>query len=188
MQTGGDALKNEFPKRLKLALERRNYHKQSEFADKVGISRPSMSQYLNGRRKPTPEMIKKFAEELGVNELWLLGYDAPMNKRIGSNDILDLADNGVVQLENDDEVFERELAQEKLEISEKIEKLTACEVYSLNERFDGLSSIDDDDWALLLEFSKLNTEGKSRVLTYIGDLCLIDKYRSVVEGSTTYTE
>lgn len=50
-----------------------------DLADKTGISKSSISQYMNGIVKPKADRIYLIAKALNVNEAWLLGYNVPMD-------------------------------------------------------------------------------------------------------------
>jgi len=47
----------------------------------ANVSKPSISQYINGNHKPSPESSKRLGAVLHVDPLWLMGYDVPMNPR-----------------------------------------------------------------------------------------------------------
>lgn len=57
-----------------------NDMKQQELADKSGVSKNSISQYLSQRSIPSNISAGKMATVLGVNPMWLMGYDVPMKK------------------------------------------------------------------------------------------------------------
>lgn len=57
-----------------------NDMKQQELADKSGVSKNSISQYLSQRSIPSNISAGKMATVLGVNPMWLMGYDVPMIK------------------------------------------------------------------------------------------------------------
>lgn len=57
-----------------------NDMKQQELADKSGVSKNSISQYLSQRSIPSNISAGKMATVLGVNPMWLMGYDIPMNR------------------------------------------------------------------------------------------------------------
>lgn len=63
--------------RLRLAMEAKNM-KAQELADKAGIHKSSISQYVNGSHTPSNIKAGKMGEVLGVNPLWLMGFDVPM--------------------------------------------------------------------------------------------------------------
>lgn len=60
--------------RLKEALTDRNLSAQ-ELADKSNVSKSSISQYVNGTSKPSNISAGKLATVLGVNPLWIMGFD-----------------------------------------------------------------------------------------------------------------
>lgn len=51
--------------------------KQRELADKAQINESSVSHYINGSHAPSNISAGKMAEVLGVNPVWLMGFDAP---------------------------------------------------------------------------------------------------------------
>ncbi len=73
-------MKNETTaKRLALALSNANM-KPQELADKSGVSKSSISQYVNGSHAPSNISSGKMANILNVDPLWLMGFDVPMTK------------------------------------------------------------------------------------------------------------
>ncbi len=71
-------MKNETTaKRLSLALSNLNM-KPQELADKSGVSKASISQYVNGSHAPSNISSGKMASVLKVNPLWLMGFDVSM--------------------------------------------------------------------------------------------------------------
>lgn len=65
-------------KRLQLAINNANISAQ-ELANRSGVAKASISQYVNGSHKPSNISSGKLAPILGVNPLWLMGFDVPMN-------------------------------------------------------------------------------------------------------------
>lgn len=51
--------------------------KAQDLADKTGIGKASISHYLNGYYCPGNIKAKKMADVLGVNPVWLMGFDVP---------------------------------------------------------------------------------------------------------------
>ena len=49
----------------------------SELATKSGVSKASISQYINGSHAPSNISSAKMGNVLGVNPLWLMGFDVP---------------------------------------------------------------------------------------------------------------
>lgn len=79
--------------RLSLALSNNNIIPQ-ELANASGVSKASISQYLNGSHAPSNISSGKMARVLKVNPLWLMGFDTPMN--IDSQTDSTAPHNGVV--------------------------------------------------------------------------------------------
>lgn len=78
-------MKNELTaKRIQLALSNSNM-KPQELADKSGIGKASISQYVNGSHAPGNISAKKIGKILNVNPLWLMGFDVPMEQEIVNN-------------------------------------------------------------------------------------------------------
>lgn len=48
-----------------------------ELADKSGVHKSSISQYLSGSHKPSNISSGKMATVLNVNPVWLMGFDVP---------------------------------------------------------------------------------------------------------------
>ena len=49
---------------------------QQVFADRTGLTKGSVSQYVNGRNEPSKKTASKIAQEFGVSTEWVLGSDA----------------------------------------------------------------------------------------------------------------
>lgn len=82
-------MKNEVTaKRLRLALSNANM-KPQELADKSGVSKSSISQYVNGSHAPGNISAKKMGKVLNVESMWLMGFDVEMKKEIVSKDAED---------------------------------------------------------------------------------------------------
>lgn len=52
--------------------------KAQELADKAGVNKASISQYINGSHKPSNLSSGKMAQILRCNPLWLMGFDVEM--------------------------------------------------------------------------------------------------------------
>lgn len=68
---------DEIKNRIRKALEIRGMT-FAELAKKTDISKASISQYVSGYTKPKANRIYTIAKALEVSEVWLLGYDVPM--------------------------------------------------------------------------------------------------------------
>ena len=64
-------------KRLSKALSDKGI-KPQELSDKSGVSKSSISQYINGSHKPSNISAGKMANVLDVNPMWLMGFDVSM--------------------------------------------------------------------------------------------------------------
>lgn len=64
----------ETAKRLCNLLERKGWRAQ-DLADRSGVSKASISQYVNGQHKPSQYAAEKMAQVLGVEPTYLLGFD-----------------------------------------------------------------------------------------------------------------
>lgn len=65
-------------KRIKLLIDSRCDGSQQVFADRVGIGKSSVSQYVNGTNFPTNIRAKQIADVFGVSPMWIMGFDVPM--------------------------------------------------------------------------------------------------------------
>lgn len=78
------------------------------FAEKTGISKGSISQYCNGKNTPSNVSAEKIADALGVNPVWVMGFDVPKYTTTKKFDL--------------SELLEREYSQD---ISYKIRQLSS---------------------------------------------------------------
>lgn len=69
----------ETARRLALALSMKNM-KAVELSETSGVSKGSISQYLNGSHAPSNINAGKMAKVLDVNPLWLMGFNVPMRE------------------------------------------------------------------------------------------------------------
>lgn len=94
----------DFGTRLKNALKRKNMS-QSKLSEISGINTSTISEYISGKYKPSRTRIAEFADILGVNEVWLMGYDVPMEANIIKNLSLEKATEIPVTLESSTELL-----------------------------------------------------------------------------------
>lgn len=86
-------------KRIEQALTIRNM-KQSELCKRASIPKSSLSLYLRGAYEPKQDRLYKMASVLHVNEIWLMGYDVPMEREVLSpTTILGLTESERIMLE-----------------------------------------------------------------------------------------
>lgn len=65
--------------RIKEAMHRANM-KQADLARATEINTGAICRYLSGAYEPKQTAINKIAVALGVSEMWLWGYDVPMER------------------------------------------------------------------------------------------------------------
>ena len=58
---------------------------QQEVADRAGLNKMTISQYENGKRKPSFEVIEALAEIFHVDMNYLLGYTDKIEKPAGDD-------------------------------------------------------------------------------------------------------
>lgn len=120
----GDDVKSQYERisspseQLKEALDIREM-KAAELSERSGINKPSISCYLSGRYEPKQEALYKMGRVLDVAEMWLAGYDIPM-ERPKSQKNNDAISDIVVKLRTDDKFLSAvkkiyDFAPEKLE-------------------------------------------------------------------------
>lgn len=118
--------------RVREALRIRNM-KQVELCEKTKIKKSSLNNWLRQRWQPKQEAIMKMARALDVSEMWLAGYDVPMERP-------------VAQIKND------ELKQLIFEIKEDDD---------LKDLFTSICSLNDNQRStiksMVSELSKLNS-------------------------------
>lgn len=68
-----------FAERLKTALEIKDITK-AELSRLTGISRSSLTRYAKGDWEGKQDAVYAIAQALNINEAWLMGYDAPMER------------------------------------------------------------------------------------------------------------
>ena len=55
--------------------------KQIDLARATGLSKGGISNYVTGRYEPKSDVISKLAKALNCSEMWLWGYDVPMERQ-----------------------------------------------------------------------------------------------------------
>lgn len=68
-------------KRIEKALIIRHM-KQADLCKLADIPKSSLSLYLKGAYEPKQDKIYKMAITLNVSEMWLMGYDVPMEREL----------------------------------------------------------------------------------------------------------
>ena len=124
--------KHERKNRVAEALSMRGW-KQVDLVEKTGIAKTSLNGWVKQNWQPKQKALMKMAKALDVSEMWLAGYDVPMERP-------------VAQKKND------ELTQLIFEIKEDED---------LKDLFSSICSLNDDQRktisSMVNELSKLNS-------------------------------
>lgn len=87
--------------RLRIAMDM-EHKRQADLVASTGLNKSTISRYCSGEAEPKADAISKLASALNVAEMWLWGYDVPMERSEGQkkNDQLVKL---VVRMRSDDE-------------------------------------------------------------------------------------
>ncbi len=89
-----------FQNRLQKAINIRNM-KPVELHEKTGISESLLSKYLSGNAVARQRKLTLLADTLFINEVWLMGYDVPMERKIKTdklgNPVVEIPILGIVK-------------------------------------------------------------------------------------------
>ena len=85
-------------KRIEIALEVRKM-KQSELCQLAHVPKSSLSLYIKGAYEPKQDRLFDMAIALNVSELWLMGYDVPMERDLLLQSTNDLSNTEMIMLE-----------------------------------------------------------------------------------------
>ena len=113
--------------RIKIALSNSGY-KQSEIVEKTKINKGSLSSYISGRYEPKQRAIYNLAKTLNVSEMWLWGYDVPMER----SPLMEAAST-IVDQQNLLKAFNQLNEEGKLEAIKRIEELAEVKKYTHKE-------------------------------------------------------
>ena len=103
----------ETARRLSEAMNDKNI-KAVELAEKAGITKGSVSQYLNGRNRPTNINAGKMADVLGVDAMWLMGFDVPKHTEDRNPIIGYIAESGLAEIIAEAKMMDDETAKNLL--------------------------------------------------------------------------
>lgn len=90
--------------RLKVAMNNIG-KKQADLVRETGIDKGSMSHYVNGRYEPKQDVVFDLAKALNVSEMWLWGYDCPMERPVEQKNNDAMADI-IVRMRTEEDFFE----------------------------------------------------------------------------------
>lgn len=94
-------MEDTFANRLKKILEIRNM-KQVDLCEKTHLSSGLINKYLKGKAFARQDKLSILADALDTNEVWLMGFNVPMDKNYGKSKlteikVINLSTNEVVQ-------------------------------------------------------------------------------------------
>ena len=94
-------MEDTFANRLKTILQIRNM-KQVELCEKTKLSSGLINKYLKGKAFARQDKLTILAKALDTNEVWLMGYNVPMDKDYGKTkvaeiDVINILTNEVMQ-------------------------------------------------------------------------------------------
>lgn len=81
----------EIKNRLSEALSLRSM-RQVDLAERTGLTQSQINSWKRNRWQPKQEALYKMAKVLDVSELWLAGYDVPMERPVQQKKMDDLAE------------------------------------------------------------------------------------------------
>ena len=123
---------NKFPERLSYALQERN-KSQKDIATILECDKSSITNYIKGKYIPKPDAVKRIADYLNVNMMWLYGF------------------SDVMHTDPDFDEFVNEIYKLKLTLSELDEVLCYAQDIKTKEqrekeRQEMLADLSDDDY------------------------------------------
>ena len=68
--------------RLRIAMDM-EHKRQVDLVASTGLNKSTISRYCSGDAEPKADAINKLATALNVTEMWLWGYDVPMERSEG---------------------------------------------------------------------------------------------------------
>lgn len=85
-----------FNERLRLLMKLKGIN-QKELADGIGITRQSVSLYVNGERNPDITILHKICTYLDISADFLLGLNTDSQKQ---NEFIEISYDKIIRLEN----------------------------------------------------------------------------------------
>lgn len=85
-----------FANRLQKAMNYANM-KQVDLVNKTGLDKTLINKYLAGIMKAKQDKLTILADALNVNEVWLMGYDVPMERNLNAYNVDELG-NSVISI------------------------------------------------------------------------------------------
>lgn len=86
-----------FQNRLYKAMTIRNM-KQVNLVEKTNIDKTLINKYLSGKANAKQDKLTILADALNVNEIWLMGYEVPMDRNLNSLNITPISKLNQLQI------------------------------------------------------------------------------------------
>ena len=105
--------------------------KQVDLSERTGIPKNSINAWVNQKYQPRQKPLMKMAQVFSVSEMWLAGYDVPMERP-------------VTQIKNDElaQLVHRIRNDEKLkELCLSIAKLNSDQIYVISNMVNELNKV-----------------------------------------------
>lgn len=67
--------------RIREALSIKNM-RQVDLVEKTGLDKGAINHYVNNKYQPKQQALLSIAKALDVNEMWLAGYNVPMDRNV----------------------------------------------------------------------------------------------------------
>jgi transcriptional regulator with XRE-family HTH domain len=151
--------------RLKRLMEERGL-KQVDIINKcepyckkysVKLTKNYLSQYVSGKVEPGQHTLSVLSMALNVSEAWLMGYDVPKKRNL----MPPLSENPVLRaIYSDPNYKDSDIADE-----------------FVNKKLIEALNLETIDIEMIMEFKKLNNEGKREAINRIVELTFVPKYK-----------
>lgn len=86
-----------FQNRLYKAMTIKNM-KQVNLVEKTGLDKTLINKYLSGKANAKQDKLTVLADALNVNEIWLMGYEVPMDRNLNSLNITPISKLNQLQI------------------------------------------------------------------------------------------
>lgn len=109
--------------------------KQVELSEKTGISKGALNNWVKQRWQPRQTPLMKMAQVLDVSEMWLAGYDVPMERPIRQKKMDTLSE--IIQLLKNNERY--------LDLASKIRSLNDDQIILIENMVNQLIKIKEGE-------------------------------------------
>lgn len=111
-----------FATRLQKAMAKKGY-KQVDLVNKTKIDKTLINKYLANISEPKQDKLEILAQALDTNEVWLMGYDVPMNATNEHNTkIIKINDNLKVYINKEKKITAEDVLEVNKILMEELEK------------------------------------------------------------------